>query len=141
MRVTYIQPSSSHFDEVFTIPIRGGGIQDIRVYKPNYHSRGGSLFGVIGGLLRRSLPFIRGIIAPEFGNFVKNVVQDVDNSVPLRTSVKKNFIKATKNVGKRIVRGGGSKKKNKISKVKKRKAKQKKTNCHNDIFTTNRYEF
>ena len=153
MRVTYILPSSAHFDEVFTSPLlRGGGIHDIKIYKPNYHSRGGSLFGILGGLIRKSLPFIKSIIAPEFGNFMKNVVEDVDNNVPLKSSVRKNIIKSSRNVGKRIIRGGGGSKKqikrkkiNNKRKSNKKKSKGKKNmkndKYHSDIFTINRYEF
>lgn len=147
MRVSYIPPSSKHFDGVFGSPdSRGGGLGDIRIYKPNYHPRGGSIFGF---LMRTALPFVRRIIAPELGSFVKNVASDVQNKTPLRQSLKKNLITATKNMGRRILRGGKRKKQTKKKNIKKKtitKKKNKKrgrvgSHCGKDIFSNNRYEF
>ena len=149
MRVSYIPPSSKHFDGVFASPdiSRGGALGDIRVYKPNYHPRGGSIFGF---LMRTALPFVRRIIAPEFGSFVKNVASDVENKTPFRQSIKKNLITATKNVGRRILRGGRRKRKKPVKKryIKKKKTTKKKSkktravglHCGKDIFSNNRYE-
>ena len=142
MRVTYIHPSSSHYDSIFTSPLmRGGGVQDIKIY----HSRGGSIFGVLGGLLRKSLPFIKSIIAPEFGNFVQNMTDDVSRNIPLKKSMKANLLKSTKNLGKRIMRGAGrsksTKKKKKTVKPKKKKKDSNNKSCHADIFTSNKYDF
>lgn len=150
MRVSYISPSSKHFDGVFgpSHNIRGGGVNDIRFYKPNYHMRGGSIFGF---LMRTALPFVSRILAPELGNFVKNVAFDVDNKTPLGQSLKKNLITATKNVGKRILRGGKRMKKKQQKKKGRKKQKKKPVggnrkgrnqngHCGKDIFSNNMYE-
>ena len=88
MRVTYLPPSPHHFDGIFNphSTVRGGGLHDIRVY----HQRGGSLFGVLGGLVRRALPFLKSIILPEVGNFVRGVRDNYNQNIPLRQSMKKN---------------------------------------------------
>ena len=109
MRVSYIPPSSKHFDGVFASPdiSRGGALGDIRVYKPNYHPRGGSIFGF---LMRTALPFVRRIIAPEFGSFVKNVASDVENKTPFRQSIKKKSHHSYKKCGTKNFERGEAKK-------------------------------
>ena len=85
MRVTYLPPSALHYDNAFANQnvIRGKGIQDIQVY----HQRGGNLFGVLGGLVRRALPFLKRIVLPEVGNFVQNVSNDYAQNIPFKQTL------------------------------------------------------
>ena len=59
MRISFIAPLAHHFDDVFALQsirdIRGGGLNDIRIYQ----KRGGSLFGILGGLFKRAIPFLK----------------------------------------------------------------------------------
>ena len=149
MRVTYLHPSSHHYDDVFGSKneVRGEGLQDIRVY----NHRGGSLFGVLGSLVRRSLPFLKRIILPEVGNFVRNVADDVGQNISFGQSMKNNALNSTKNIGKKIMRGGKlvkkkrkkqnirNKKMMKIKNKKKRKQRSIKS-CNSDIFSSNKYD-
>ena len=109
MRVSYFTPLPQHYDAVFNIQennvTRGGGLQDISVYK----RRGGSLFGILRGVFKRTIPFLKRFILPEVGGLVKNVTHDVSQSIPLRNSLKVNAMKSMKNVGSRIVKYGREK--------------------------------
>ena len=61
MRVSYIAPSVSHFDGVFTSQkSREGGLRDIKVLNPNQprYYRVEFLFGILGSLVRRSITFL-----------------------------------------------------------------------------------
>ena len=107
MRVGLYTPTVSDFDGVFADVgnSRAGSLNDIHIY--NRRRRGGSLFGVLGSVLKHSLPFLRSVILPELGGFVKNLTDDVSNNVPIKSSLKRNMMQSAKNVGKRIARGGG----------------------------------
>ena len=150
MRVSYLSPSSSHFDVVFTPhqnAVRGGGLRDIKVLKPYYYHRGGSLFGILGSIIKRSIPFLRNFILPEAGNFAMNVAKDMNENVPLKSSIKQNLVNSAKNVGKRVMRGGKKKKARKRltqrKNTKKRKAIRK-GKCHvnkKDVFANKMLEF
>ena len=118
MRVGYVQPSTSHFDQILANSFHGGGINDIRIYR--HYNKGGSIFGVLGAIAKKALPFLRGLILPEVGNFVKNITEDVSNNVPVKKSLKSNAAKSVKNVGRRIFTS-----KNKGKPVKKNNARKK----------------
>ena len=107
MRVSYIPPGAVHFDRVFTPHnVTGGALSDINVLKPHYyHNRGGSLFGILGNIVRRSIPFLTNYVLPEAGNFARNIAGDYGN-IPLRKNVKRNLMKSVKNIGKKIMSGG-----------------------------------
>ena len=99
--------------------------------------------------MRTALPFVSRILAPELGDFIKNVASDVDNKTPFGHSLKKNLINSAKNVGKKILRGG---KRTKRKQQKKQRKKQKnksvggrrkrslvKDHCGKDIFSNDMY--
>lgn len=151
MRVSYTPPQPHHFDVVFDLHPsqfgRGGGLNDIRIYQ----KRGGSLFGILGGMFKRAIPFLKSIILPEIGNLVKNITHDISHNIPARQSFKNNVVTSVKNVGSRIVRGGrrNSKSKKKVKSVKKKIVKKKRKkkiirkNCGmkgKDIFTSGLYD-
>ena len=93
MRVSYIAPGASHFDDVFKPHHwgglqRGGGLKDIKTLKSNnYHMRAGSLFGILGNVFRRTIPFLTNFVLPEAGNFARNLLSDI-GSVPLKKMLK-----------------------------------------------------
>jgi len=131
MRGLYVAPTQTQFDSLFSN--RGGGLDDIRTYDP--HQRGGSLFGIIGKLVRGAIPFLKNIFLPEIPDLVTGVTEDMNSGVRFKDSLKKRGIKTAINVGNRMVRKarGGRKKKPKkqchkqIKKTAKtKKAKKKK---------------
>ena len=107
MRAGLYTPTVTDFDAVFAdaVRARGGSLNDIHIYS---RKRGGSLFGVLACVLKQSVPFLRSVILPEFGGVVKNVTEDVSNNIPFKSSLKQNLTSSAKNIGKRIVRGGGA---------------------------------
>lgn len=113
MRVSYIPPGVLDFDRIFSPQnLRGGGLSDINVVKPYYyHNRGGSLFGILGNIIRRTIPFLTSYVLPEAGNFARNMADDYGR-IPLKKNVKRNLIKSMKNIGKRVMTGGSKVKKN-----------------------------
>ena len=147
MRVPYTPPNSDQFDRYFNPNYisKGAGLSDIRVYKPHHYVRGGSIFSFLSGVFKRAIPFLRGIMLPELNEFTRNFTTDVENNVPLRDNLKRNLIKSAKNVGKRIVKGGGkrSKKKNKV--INAIRKKRGKNNCvrknRKDIFDHKPFDF
>ena len=107
MRVPYVHPSSHHFDEAFGVNFRGGSLSDIKIHRNINNQRGGNLFGILGRSIKRAIPFIKSLILPELGNFTKNVMEDISQNIPPKQSIKSNLKKSVKNVGKKILRGGG----------------------------------
>ena len=91
MRVSYIAPGVSQFDDVFKANnleglLKGGGLGDIKTINPNNcHIRGGSLFGILENVFKRTLPFVTNFVLPEAGNFARNLISDMGN-VPLKKS-------------------------------------------------------
>ena len=77
-----------------------------------------------------------------------NIARDVNENVPLKTSLKNNLVKSVKNVGKRVMRGGRLRKRvRKVTSGKKSKRKKKairRGKCHvkkKDIFANKMLEF
>ena len=133
MRVPYTAPTVDQFNLFFEPVghgIKGGGLGDIKVYKPENYGRGGSFLGVLTGVIKKALPFLRGLILPEARNFTKNVMADLGNNVPVKKSFKKNLIQSAKNLGKRVV---GGKKLKRLKKKRKHSCKSK----NKDVFNNN----
>ena len=108
MRVVFEPPTEEEFIELFLL--KGGSLQDIKVYNPPIHPRGGGLFSVLGGLLRKAAPFLLKTIAPAAVEFGKGVLDDVGSGrEPLKQSIKRRGVDALRDVGKKLV-GGGNKK-------------------------------
>ena len=136
MRVSYLPPTASHFDVVFT-PYqnagRGGSLRDIKVLKPYYYQRGGSLFGILGSIIKRSIPFLKNFILPEAGNFAMNLARDINENVPVKASIKRNLVNSVKNVGKKVMRGGKKQKKGGRKKSTKKKRPKKRKNLLENV--------
>lgn len=106
-------PTEDEFIELFLLK-KGGSLRDIRVYTPHSHPRGGGLFSVLGGLLRKAAPFLLKTFAPAAVEFGKGVLDDVGSRrEPLKQSVKRRGVDALRNVGKKLIGGGKKKKKTK----------------------------
>ena len=121
MRTLYQVPSSEDYDEIFAIRQRGGGINDIKFYK----LRGGSIFNVLGSLVKRSIPFLTKYVLPEALSFSNNVANELGHT-PFRKNIKNNLAKSAKNIGRKILKGGRKaknhlKKKKNINPQRKRK--------------------
>ena len=138
MRVVYNNPSISQFDSFFspenTQEIKGGSLRDINFFKPKYYNRGGSFFSILSTLARKALPFLRNFVLPEAGQLTSNLIQDVNSNIPFKRSVKKNLLKSVKNIGKRVIRGGG---KNRVAKKNKCLGKHRKK----DIFSNDPFKY
>ena len=138
MRVSYLPPTESDFDEAFSVKLRGGSLGDIRIYQPRATSRGGSFLGILGSIAKTAMPFLRRIFVPEIGRFARDVVRDVSRGKKVRDTLKSNGLNALKRTAKRVVRGAGRKKGKKLQKerqdgVKKRTVKRCKK--FRDIFS------
>lgn len=145
MRVSYIAPGVSQFDDVFKPNnleglLKGGGLRDIKTINPNnYHIRGGSLFGILGNVFKRTIPFLTNFVLPEAGNFARNLISDIGN-VPLKKNVKRNLIKSAKNIGTRVMNRGGRLVKRNKTKKRKKVNKKRKTKCK-DVFKLKNMSF
>ena len=118
MRVVFEPPTEEEFIELFFFTPQGGSLKDITVYSP----RGGGLFSVLGGLLRKAAPFLMKTIAPAAVEFGKGVLDDVVGREPFKQSLKKRGLDALRGVGKKLVEGGGGGRRRKeIRRNKKRK--------------------
>ena len=91
MRTLYQVPSSEDYDEIFAIRQRGAGINDIKFYK----LRGGSIFNVLGSLVKRSIPFLTKYVLPEALSFSNNVANELGH-IPFRKKHQKEFSKVSK---------------------------------------------
>ena len=111
MKNSFIPPTRREFDALFLEGyVRGGGIDDIRVFLPppiQRTRRGGGIFSILSGLARKAIPFLIRNVAPEAVRMGKEVLGDVLEGRKLRESLKSRGVEAVKGVGKRIVRGGG----------------------------------
>ena len=74
MRVPFIAPLTHYSDDVFALQ----SSRNIRLYNIRIcQQRGESLFGIIGGLFKSAIPFLRSILLPEVGNFMKKETHDI----------------------------------------------------------------
>ena len=133
MRVAYITPSVRDFEIILSDGlIRGGKLSDIRYLRnPRVYQRGSGILSFLGGLARKTIPFLLQHILPEAGNLYRNVSRYLNEGKSARTAMKKHGINALKNVGKRVL--GGKKRKN--SRIcKKTVNKRKKNPAIRDVF-------
>jgi len=143
MRSTFIPPARHEFDTLFLEShVRGGGLDDIRIFLPppvQRGRRGGGIFNVLSGLAKKAVPFLMRNVAPEAVRMGKDVLGDVLEGRNLRESLKTRGVAALKGVGQRLARGGGGRvRKRSKKKANKRKTKPKrrvaKTCYKSDIF-------
>jgi len=111
----YTPPSERDFDQLFTPPVRGGGMSDINIYRaPRMYQRGGSLFSFLGRIIRGTIPILKNFLLPEIPNLISNVRGDVNSGVNITQSMKKHGRGLVKNVSRNVynkLRGGGNIKK------------------------------
>ena len=133
MRIVFEPPTEEEFLELFFFPKEGGSLKDIRVYNPYSHPRGGGLFSVLGGLLRKAAPFLMKTFTPAAVEFGKGVLDDIGSGrEPLKQSIKKRGLDALRGVGKKLVGGGKRRINNKCAK----KRKRRRTDVYKgDVFT------
>ena len=128
MRIVFEPPTEEEFIELFFFPKEGGSLKDIRVYNPyisTTHPRGGGLFSVLGGLLRKAAPFLMKTFTPAAVEFGKGVLDDIGSGrEPLKQSIKKRGLDALRGVGKKLVGGGG-----------KRRRRRRKSVYKGDVFS------
>ena len=145
MRRAFIPPTRHEFDGIFLEGhVRGGGLEDIRIFLPppiQRGRRGAGIFTALSGLAKRAIPFLMRNVAPEAVRMGKGVIGDVLEGRRLRDSLKARGLTILKGVGERLARGGKIRKKHKKVITKKRKKRQLKSKaarvCYkNDIFNS-----
>ena len=119
MRSVYISPTASEFDKLFA---RGGA--DIQVYK-SPKPRGGSLFGILTSVVRKSIPFLRRFILPEMPSLVNDIIDNTNPGENVKERMKRVGLNTLKRVGKRIMKGGRKAKKNDVKRLVKAKKKKR----------------
>lgn len=141
MRVAYITPSSRDFEILFARhkKIRGGTIDVIKqINGPLYYQRGSGFLSFISNVIKRTIPFIRGVILPRAADLGRDLIHDYANKRNMRESAKTHGISALRDVGKKIVAGGIRKRKSKTKKKKNNNNAKRKNigaTCHSpDIF-------
>ena len=89
---------------------RGGGLDDITVYRPpDYYRRGGGLFSFLANVGKKVVPFISRIAKPALLDFASNVIGDIKEGGDLKSSLRSRGVTALKDAGKRVIRGGARK--------------------------------
>ena len=122
----FTQPSIETYIKLFAdssanISIRGGGFDNVLIFKP----RGAGFFGF---LKRALLP----IVKPTLMQLGKNLLKDIGDGKNVKDSIKQRGIESIREIGRRTIsRGAGRKRK---------KGKKTKNHRHNkrikrDIFT------
>ena len=114
MRYTFVPLSAADYSRAFRVdPItRGGGIEDITVYRPSQYYRGGGIWSFMRGVGRRVLPFLKRFVLPGLFNVGSKVVDDVANDRgSVKDSIQRHGMDGVREVIGKATRGGGSKKK------------------------------
>lgn len=139
MKTSFVPPTRREFDAVFSVgesAVRGGGIDDIRIFLPpsvQRSKRGGGIFTVLSGLAKRAIPFLMRTIAPEAVRMSEGVLGDVLEGRRFRDSLKNRGVEALKGVRKRIVGGKAGKTKRKRGKKQNKQLKRKMSRaCYKD---------
>ena len=140
MRVIFIPPNENEFRKLFmSVPLRkGGGYEDISVFHPSpAYARGGGLFSTLTGIAKKALPFLIKNVAPSVKEFGKDVLHDmVKGETGFKSSLKKRGIKALKNTGERILKGGVNRSKRNVKqkRLKKSSMKKKRRTNKRDVY-------
>ena len=109
MRYAYSPISVKEFSNVFrTEAISGGGLQDIKIYRPpQYYGRGGGVWSFVKGLGRKVLPFLKKYVLPGLYNVGTNVMSDVNEGRgSFKESMKRRGLDEVGDTVKRVARGG-----------------------------------
>lgn len=94
----------SHYENYYSSQVGGGGIPQIYIGAP--YQKGHGIGSFLGGLFRRILPFLtRGArsVGKEALRAGMNVMNDLDNEIPFKNSVKNRFIESGENLKRRAV--------------------------------------
>ena len=113
MRVAYVTPSYKDYELLFAKreKIRGGSLHDIDYFKsPIIYQRGSGFFSTLAGLVRRTMPFLRGTVLPAAADMARNIAHDYSERRDMSESTKKHGIETLRNVVKKAIVGGKRKK-------------------------------
>ena len=108
----------------FSPIISGQGQGDINIfrrYRSNRLTRGRGLLSILGQLGRKALPFLKEWILPSAKEYGKSVLGDVIGGKSLKSSLKSRGKESLQNIGQRIVRGRGSKRRARSIHMRKKK--------------------
>ena len=108
MRYSFNQLSVKEYDLIFTndpILRRGGGMENINVYRSSrYYRRGAGLMSFVRGLGRQVLPFVSKYILPSIYNVGSNVLKDMsENNGSVKNSIKRRGLQGARDVVTKIV--------------------------------------
>ena len=105
----------------FSPIISGQGQGDINIfrrYRPNRLTRGQGLLSILSQVGKRALPFLKEWVLPSAKEYGKNVLSDVIGGKTLKSSLKSRGKESLQNLGQKIVKGRGSKKRMAVMKRK-----------------------
>ena len=97
----------------FSPIISGQGQGDINIFRrfrSNRLSRGRGLLSILSQIGRKALPFLKEWVLPSAKEYGKNVLSDVMAGRALKSSLKSRGKESIQNIGQRIMKGKGSKK-------------------------------
>ena len=113
--------------------ISGGGQSDINIfrrYRANRLSRGRGLLSVLSQIGRRALPFLKEWILPSAKEYGKRVLSDVIEGKTLKSSLKSRGKESLKDIGskigRKIMKGGASRRRNTRALIRRKKRALKK---------------
>ena len=113
--------------------ISGGGQSDINIfrrYRANRLSRGRGLLSVLSQIGRRALPFLKEWILPSAKEYGKRVLSDVIEGKTLKSSLKSRGKESLKDIGskigRKIMKGGASRRRNTRTLIRRKKRALKK---------------
>ena len=111
----------------FSPIISGQGQGDINIfrrYRPNRLTRGEGLLSILSQVGKRALPFLKEWVLPSAKEYGKNVLSDVIGGKTLKSSLKSRGKESLQNLGQKIVKGRGSKKRMAVMKRKRASLKR-----------------
>ena len=133
-RAAFVPPTHNEFMTILggSKP-RGGGVQDIRIFRPNVYRRGGGLFSMLKSAAKVAIPFLLKNVLPSVVTGGVGLFDDVSRGKQFKQSMRERGSQAFKDVRKRVASGGGrsssSRKKRKIAPKKKKGRVGTKTNA------------
>ena len=127
MKVALVALSEKDFNEILLRQnndlLRGGGIDDINIFRSKRYLRGSGFLDFIRGVGNFLLPIAKKYIQPSLSGFAHGMVKDISEGKNIKSSLKNRSKKSMKEIGTRILKGKGIKKGTRLHKSKSRRGK------------------
>lgn len=135
MRKQFVPPSHNEFLHILNgggkRKKRGGGLQDIQVFRPTTYRRGGGLFSILKSAAKVAIPFLLKNVLPSVVDGGMGVLNDMSEGKQFKHSVRERGRTAFNEVRGRVAkRGGGNKKKCGVKKACKKKCNKGSRKIH-----------